>query len=169
MIWSVAEGGRGRRWREVVRAGEGIAHSLLLETDPEHRFRHLELSTPSGVLTLHPEPDRTLHGHAVVRDGVQPVAGLGWDEGGIVVLDGSVVCALAAAALLRSGLGPGWSGARHAVRIASSLLVEVGPVDVELDSDGRWRIGVGPALTIDDDGLPELADGESWELESDGS
>src|SRR5689334_12470317 len=72
ITWSVAEGHRGRRWREVVRVGggrPGIRHSLLLETDPDGRFNHLELSTEGGLLTLHPEGDGTLHGNAVVDHG----------------------------------------------------------------------------------------------------
>lgn len=165
VIWSVSEGSRGRRWREVVRAGEGIAHSLLLETDPDHRFRHLELSTPSGLLTLHPEPDGTLHGHAVVSDGVEPVAGLTWDEDGIVVIDGSVVCVLAAAALLRPSLEAGSSLAQHAVRIPPTLWVEVGPERVAREPGGRWRVGQAPALAIDPVGVPELTGGATWELE----
>jgi hypothetical protein len=100
VIWSVAEGSRGRRWREVRNAGSAIASSLLLETDPAGRFSHLELSTPSGLLTLHPEPDGTLHGHAIVSDGVEHIEGLAWDADGIVLLDGSTVCRLAAAATL---------------------------------------------------------------------
>ena len=70
VTWSVAEGRRGRRWREVVRAGEGIRSSLLLELDPDGRFSHLELSTAAGLLTLHPEPDGTLHGNAVTAEGI---------------------------------------------------------------------------------------------------
>ena len=168
VIWSVAEGSRGRRWREVVRAGEGIAHSLLLETDPEHRFRHLELTTPSGLLTLHPEPDGTLHGHAVVSDGVRPVAGLPWDDAGIVVVDGSVVSVLAAVALLRA-IAPDSSLEVHGVRIPMTLQVAVGPVGVANESPDRWRIGDEPELTVDAAGVPQLVDGSTWELEIDGS
>ncbi len=76
VVWSVAEGSKGRRWREVRNVGGGVASSLLLETDAAGRFSHLELSTPSGLLTLHPEPDGTLHGHAIVSDGVEHVEGL---------------------------------------------------------------------------------------------
>lgn len=169
VVWSVAEGSRGRRWREVVRAGEGIAHSLLLETDSEHRFRHLELGTSSGLLTLHPEPDSTLHGHAVVSAGVKPVAGLPWDEDAIVVLTGSVVCVVAAAGLLRGAVEAHSTGARHAVRISPALALDVGPVGVEHEAGGRWRIGDAPALAIDAAGLPQLDGGETWELEIDRS
>ena len=56
VVWSVAEGRRGRRWREVRTAPDGgVVSSLLLETDPDGRFSHTELATPAGLLTLHPE------------------------------------------------------------------------------------------------------------------
>jgi hypothetical protein len=165
VTWSVAEGTRGRRWREVVRAGEGIAHSLLLETDMEGRFSHLELSTPSGLLTLHPEADGTLHGHAVVSDGIEHVAGLRWEPDAIVALDGSVVCMLAAAHLLRPRLPAGESRAQLSARIPPTLWVEVGPVRVGRAAGGEWQIGDGPPLRIDPVGLPELTGGEVWPLE----
>ena len=83
VVWSVAEGSRGRRWREARSTAAGIKTSLLLETDPSGLFAHLELSTPTGLLTLHPETDGSLHGHAVVGErgeelGVEHVVGLAW-------------------------------------------------------------------------------------------
>ena len=78
VTWSVAEGRRGRRWREVRTREEGIVARLLLETDPDGRFAHLELSTAAGLLTLHPEGDGTLHGNAVTADGVEHVVGVPW-------------------------------------------------------------------------------------------
>jgi hypothetical protein len=48
VVWSVAEGQKGRRWREV-RSRDGIVlSSLLLETFPDRGFAHLELSTAAG-------------------------------------------------------------------------------------------------------------------------
>jgi hypothetical protein len=167
VIWSVAEGRRGRRWREVVRSGEGIAHSLLLETDPDGRFSHLELSTPSGLLTVHPEGDGTLHGHAVVSDGVEHVRGLAWEPDGIVVIDGSVIAVVAAAALLKPLVAAGTSRAQHAVAIPPTLWLAVGPVRVERAAGGQWRLGDGGPVEIDPAGLPRLAGGEIWDLESD--
>jgi hypothetical protein len=168
VIWSVAEGRRGRRYREVRRAGEGIAHSLLLETDPDGRFSHLELATPSGLLTLHPEGDGTLHGHALVSDGVEHVAGLAWQPDGLVVVEDSVVCVLAAAGLLRPPLGPGTSLAAHAVWIPPTLWVEIRPVRVGR-ADGTWQLGADAPIAIDPRGVPDLTGGETWALEDDGS
>jgi len=86
--WSVAEGRQGRRWREAVVVGGGLRHSLLLETTPDGRFSHLELSTPAGLLTLHPEGDGTLHGNAVLAGGLRHVAGLAWDRDELVAAEG---------------------------------------------------------------------------------
>lgn len=165
IIWSVAEGRRGRRWREIRRAGEGIGHSLLLELDPDGRFSHLELSTPSGLLTLHPEGDETLHGHAVVSDGVEHVAELAWEPDGIVAVEGSIVCAAAAAGLLRPVLDAGASRAHHAVRVPPTLWLEVGPVRVARAAGGSWQLGAESPVVVDPRGLPELTGGETWPLE----
>lgn len=165
VIWSVAEGRKGRRWREVRNAGAAVASSLLLETDPDGRFAHLELSTPSGLLTLHPEPDGTLHGHAVVSDGVEHVAGLAWDRDGIVLLDGSTVCRVAAATQLAAGIATGTSAARLAVVIPPTLWLEVKPVRIERLADRSWRFAAEDPLELDRRGLPELRGGEIWPLE----
>jgi hypothetical protein len=165
VIWSVAEGGKGRRYREVRRAGEGIAHSLLLETDPDGRFSHLELSTPSGLLTLHPERDGTLHGHAIVSDGIEHVAGLDWEPDGLIAIEDSVVCAMAAAHLLRPTLAAGSSLASHAAWIPPTLWVEIRPVRVGRAAGGAWQLGSGGAIEIDPTGLPLLAGGEVWPLD----
>src|SRR5215208_2384288 len=73
VIWSVSEGSRGRRWREVVYSGDRVFAALLLETHPTGTFAHLELATASGLLTLHPEGDDTLHGNVVASTGIEHV------------------------------------------------------------------------------------------------
>ena len=56
LLWSVAEGRRGRRWRSVRRNPAGVLVSdLLLEVDPEGRWTRLELATARGILVLHPD------------------------------------------------------------------------------------------------------------------
>ncbi len=167
VVWSVAEGTRGRRWREVRNVGGGVATSLLLETDPAGRFSHLELATPSGLLTLHPEGDGTLHGHAIVSDGVEHVEGLAWDADGIVLLDGSTVCRLAAAATLAAAVATGSSKGHLAAIVPSTLWIEVKPVRVERIDDGTWRFGAEDPFALDRRGLPVLRGGEVWPLERD--
>jgi hypothetical protein len=165
VIWSVAEGGGGRRWREVRNAGQAVASSLLLETDPAGRFAHLELSTPSGLLTLHPEADGTLHGHAVVSDGVEHVRGLAWDADAIPLLAGSTVCRAAPIQVLDETLEPFSSRAHLAAVIPPTLWIEVKPVRIERIDKGIWRFGAEEPFAVDRRGLPILRGGEIWPLE----
>lgn len=144
VTWSVAQGRRGWRWREVVRTGEGIRSSLLLELDPDRRFSHLELSTPTGLLTLHPEGDGTLHGNAVTLRGIDHIRGRPWSPGVLIGLDGSAVCRAIAAAT--------GHGTVDALRITLDLSLS----RVRLDADPQ---------DATPDGLPRLADGASWPLD----
>lgn len=167
VVWSVAEGSRGRRWREIrnTPGGHGIASSLLLETSAAGRFTHLELSTPSGLLTLHPETDGTLHGHAIVSDGVEHVEGLAWDSDGIVLLEGSTVCRVAAAAILADAVAIGTSKAHLAAVLPPTLWFEVKPVRVERIDATTWRFIAEEPFAVDRLGLPALRGGEIWPLE----
>jgi hypothetical protein len=145
-IWSVSEGSRGRRWREMRRtANGGLIASLLLETHPEGRFAHIELSTAAGLLTLHPEADGTLHGNVIREAGIRHIEGLPWTPTSIVLVDGSV---LASAAALRTLLG----------RVADGVRISL-----ELDI-----VAIQEAISgeVDDDGLPMLADAAAWPLEA---
>jgi hypothetical protein len=165
VVWSVAEGKRGRRWREVRSHDSGVASSLLLETDPEGRFTHLELSTSAGLLTLHPEDDGTLHGNLVTPKGVEHVRGLRWDAERLVLLEGSIVCQAAAAELLRGRSAFGSSESRPAVVVPRTLRLEAAQVHVERITGAEWRFGDRPPIRLDDRGLPQLHEGESWPLE----
>jgi hypothetical protein len=165
VVWSVAEGSRGRRWREVRNAGHAVASSLLLETDTTGRFTHLELSTPSGLLTLHPEGDGTLHGHAIVSDGVEHVAGQAWDADGLAMLEGSTVCRLAAVGGLSDLIAAGTSRAHLAAVIPPTLWLEVKPIRIERIDVTTWRFGDEEPFSVDERGLPILRGGEIWPLE----
>ena len=167
VIWSIAEGSRGRRWREVRNVAGGVASSLLLETFVDGRFAHLEFSTPSGLLTLHPEGDGTLHGNAVVSDGVEHVTGLRWEPDALALLDGSTVCRLAAVDLLARSADAIDSHAHLAVVIPPTLWLEVKPVRVERIDTTTWRFGSEEPFAVDERGLPVLRGGEIWPLEQD--
>jgi len=160
VVWSVAEGQKGRRWREVRSRDGVVLSSLLLETFPDRRFAHLELSTAAGLLTLHPEPDGTLHGNAVTAAGVHHVAGLPWPAGSVVVVDGSAVAIAAATWLALTA----WGDRSHAVRMP---IVTVSPA---LDVRGGTIPGDGLSHeSIDTDGLPILGAGAIWPLEVEAS
>jgi hypothetical protein len=142
VTWSVAEGRRGRRWREVVVDPAGaVRSSLLLEVDPDGRFSHLELSTAAGLLTLHPEVDGTLHGNAVTAAGIRHIRGRAWDRDRAIRLQGSTVCEAAARR-------PDGTTARSALVIGLDL--------------GLAESDVPPPAA---DPLPWLEGGTTWPLE----
>ena len=146
VVWSVSEGSRGRRWREIRgTANGGLITSLLLETHPDGRFAHIELSTATGLLTLHPEADGTLHGNVITEAGIRHIEGLPWTPRSIVLVDGS---ALGSAAALRTLV----DGVAHGVRISLELDVVA--------------IHEAISVEVDDDGLPMLADAAAWPLEA---
>jgi hypothetical protein len=161
----VAEGRRGRRWREAIVGDDGLRHSLLLETAPDGAFSHLELSTPSGLLTLHPEADGTLHGNVIEAGGIRHVVGLPWEVSGVVDVEGSTIAGAACGRLLAGAVGPGESARRTILRTTAGLLITTGPGLVERPDADSWRIAGGPPVRADADGLPLLADASTWSLE----
>lgn len=161
----MAEGRHGRRWREAIVGPGGLRHSLLLETSPEGRFSHLELSTPAGLLTLHPETDGTLHGNVIETGGIRHVVGLPWDGGGVVDVEGSAVAGAACARLLGGEVPAGGSARRAVLRITAELLITTGPGIVERVDEATWRIAGGAPCRVDTTGLPTLPDAETWPLE----
>jgi hypothetical protein len=167
VVWSIAEGRRGRRWREVRGRDDRALSSLLLETNPAGQFAHLELGTPSGLLTLHPERDGTLHGNVITPEGVEHVSGHAWDANGIVLVEGSTICQAAAAELLGRA-APVWSSASvPSVTIGPKTLWldDFYPIRVERVTAAKWRFGDREPIRIDDRGLPILDEGETWPLE----
>jgi hypothetical protein len=164
VTWTVADGSKGRRWREVVTDGLAIRHSLLLETAPDRRFSHLELATPTGLLTLHPEGDGTLHGNVVGAGGVRHIVGLPWSRDGLVDLAGSTITAAACAWLLER-VEPGPTSPVTVLGISRTLDLEPHPVAVARRWDGSWGIAGASRFAADLDGLPVLEDGPTWPLE----
>jgi len=165
VTWSVAEGRRGRRWREVRVADGSVVSSLLLETDPDGRFSHTELSTAAGLLTLHPEADGTIHGNTVGADGIGHVVGLPWDRDGLLLVEGSAIAAVAGIDRLRARMVDGASAEVAAILVGLDLALTAGPVTVARSGAGAWRVGDGPSLALDERGLPVLAEGSDWPLE----
>jgi hypothetical protein len=166
VTWTVAEGRKGRRWREVVARGADVVHALLLETDPNGRFSHLELALAGGLWTFHPEPDGTLHGnHVAAPAGVRHIAGRPFAPDDALIVEGSPVSLAAiawghaAGALVRPVGG--------VVIGADGTLVEQTEVRIERLTATRWQVGEGTPVEIDEAGLPVLDDGETWPLEVD--
>lgn len=144
VLWSVAEGRRGRRWRSLRRDAVGtVVADLLIEVDHSGRWTRLELATAAGILTLHPERDeRSVHGNVVTEGGVVPLA-LPWSPDHWLLLPDEPVAAAALGSDAENPIsGPG-------------LVVEarLEPVEVEAAAAPRRP----------PDGLP----GASWPLEVD--
>jgi hypothetical protein len=171
LTWSLADGRRGRRWRAVTTLDAVITHALLLEVDLDGRTARLELTTPVGLLTLHPDQDGTnLHGNVVGAQGVRHIA-LPWSDAHGLSVDGRPIVDAVSAHRLAATCGVGEGVAVEVVAIAPDLSIRSETVRFERVADGTWRIS-GPAgertLTIDPRGIPTgLADAEEWPLELD--
>jgi len=141
VMWSVAEGARGRRWRWTLASAAGLRHAGLIELDAEGRFARLELETGEGMLTLHPDPDRQfVHGNIVRPRGVDPVEVAWSDDDGL--------------AIERDPFGSAVAGRRGSGWV-------VGP-DLQLRrEDGEDT----RALELDERGVPRLDDAREWPLE----
>jgi hypothetical protein len=147
VVWSVAEGERGRRWRWTVRRPDGLVTAGLVERAPDGAFRRLELATASGLLSLHPEPDsRSAHGNAVLDDGVRPIA-LPWEPGWGIAIRGDAFGTAVT----------GWDG--RGVVLDPDLLT----VQPALEAADE------PILPLDPRGVPTLTEPAEWPLEESGS
>lgn len=165
VVWTVSDGRRGRRWREVRADGGGaVVSSLLLETDPADQFLHAELATAAGLLTLHPETDGTLHGNVVTVDGVRHVAGLRWSEDGALLVDGSAIALTAAAHALRERTIVGSSMRLVVAHVTPGLDVAISTAEVERLGPDLWRIE-GREIKVDSEGVPAFAGARTWPLE----
>ena len=141
VIWSVADGARGRRWRWTITTGEGsLLHVGLIELDPAGRFARLELAAAAGLLTLHPAPDgRLAHGNVVRRDQVDPIE-IPWSIQTSIALNGDPFGTAIA----------GWRGRGWVVRDDLTL--------VSMPSSQ-------PILMLGQRGVPILSDAVEWPLE----
>jgi hypothetical protein len=173
LVWTVAAGAKGRRWRSVTTHGDGrMEASLLVETTPDGRLVKLELATGEGLLTLHPGGDPVrLHGNVVRASGVEHIA-LPWTAGHALLAGASPVTAAIAVEGAAGGIGVGEGANVPAVEVGIDLRPRPATWHVARVSDRRWRLLAadgGPSLLLetDADGLPTAADGSSWPLELD--
>jgi hypothetical protein len=168
VLWSIAQGRRGRRWREAsVRLGR-LAGARLLEISPEGRLQRLEVDAPTGMLTLHPSEDgSTLHGNAVTPDGVRHLA-LPWGPSHRLVVAGSIGSVAVASQGLDTLIQPGGSTALRGISIDADLTIGEGSVRIERVGLTGWRVSapefaVECSADLDPDGVPQ--EGVSWSLE----
>jgi hypothetical protein len=171
VTWTAAEGRNGRRWREVVSQDGTVLHALLLETDPDRRFSHLELARADGLWTFHPEPDGTLHGNHVggSKPDVTHIAGWPFAPDDALVIEGSPISLAAIAWRWARTLAPGEvapPGIGGVMIRPGSELVRVPGLRIERLSATRWQVGEGSAFDIDEAGLPVLSGGTIRLLEA---
>ncbi len=171
LVWSVAGGQRGRRWRAMTSRGGHMLEARLLEVDGRGRPARLEITNAAGVLTLHPEPSGGLHGNVVMPDGVRHLS-LDWSDTHEIAVDRSPI-ATAVTALRLSTVVPVGEG-RDIDVVAVTLDLEVRPGTRRFDriSETTWRITGGDetrSLTIDERGIPiwpdDRGDAAEWPLE----
>ena len=164
VTWSVAEGGRGRRWRWSVADKRGAfvaAHTV--ELDPEGRFIRLESAAGGGLLTLHREADGSVHGNRVAERGVAHLT-IEAPAPELVVV-GSTPLGLVA---VMAGLGAlGEPVELDVVDVLDDLGVRVVAASVRQPHADAWEVRLDRGrfgATVDDAGLP--ADSEAWPLET---
>lgn len=172
LTWTVADGHGGRRWRAITVAGDRLLHTLLLEVEPDGSLSKLEVATPEGLLTLHPEPDASmLHGNVVRAAGIERVT-LPWSQAHILMLGASPVTGSVAAGSLASRIGVGEGASVPAIEVGKSLAIRRATWRAARTGERRWRLLAadgGPSVTLelDDDGVPTGLDtAADWPLDS---
>lgn len=165
LTWTEAEGARGTRWREALEREGRLVRALLLEVSTAGRPTRLEMTTPAGLLTLHPEPDESaLHGNVVGPGGVRHLA-FDWSPDHELLVLGSPASMAVTVRRIAPELMVGAS------RIVELLLIDDGLVprlvreSVERESPLTWRMA-DSRFTVDDDGRPVPADEVLWPLEA---
>jgi hypothetical protein len=174
LVWSVADGRRGRRWRAVASLDGVISHALLLEVDVEGRPGRLELTTAAGMLTLHPDDSgEWLHGNVVTPDGVRHLR-LPWSSEHVLEIHGRPIASAVTAHRLRGEVAVGERRTISTVLITADLKVSEATRDFVRLSESKWSIeggfGVGEAVTVEVDPrgiLVGLKDREEWPLDLD--
>ena len=169
LVWTVADGRRGRRWRATAVAAGGVTHAVLLEVGVEGRLSRLEVATPAGLLTLHPEAaGTTLHGNVVTPEGVRHLT-LPWSPDHGLEIDGRPIASAVTALRLAGSTAVGEGrlvpvvaiGPDLALREEERRFVRVSATAWRIESDGPERV-----LAIDERGIPlGLAEGREWSLE----
>jgi len=170
LVWTVADGRRGRRWRAMTTVHGALTHALLLEVDPEGRLSRLELTTAAGLLTLHPEHHATeLHGNVATPDGMRHLT-FAWSPEHALQIEGRPLASAVAARHLAARIAVGEGTQVPVIVIDTALLPRSAVAHVERIAEYRWlfeRDGVVEQFTLDADGVPiGLADALDWPLEA---
>ncbi len=154
LLWSIAEGSQGTRWRASTRGPNGLLWDMLLEVGADGRPGRLEMTAPAGQLTLHPERDgSSAQGNVVTMAGVRPLS-FPWSARHWFESRQSPITTAAMVRSLRADVGVGEFRHVPGLHIDGALQVWRGERGVVRLSDSRWSI--------------EEADGSRWELSLNG-
>ena len=169
VLWSVAEGGRGRRWRAAVAREGSLQRVILVETGVDGRVTRLEVEDAAGLLTLHPDhAEAVLHGNVVTPSGIRHIT-LAWTPTHELLVAPVGFSAAHVAWRLSPTVGAGEQVGVEAVVVDADLEIRAERLRIERSTDGRWVVVTaagGVAVEIDDDGLPAGLDAaETWPLE----
>jgi hypothetical protein len=139
---------------------------VLFEVDRAGRPSRLELTTPAGLLTLHPSADqREIHGNVVsaTGEGVRPLA-FPWGPEHELEVVGRPLASAVALHRRRAEVSVGQGGEFDVLSIDRGLQVAAERRRFERLSEDLWRVG-SLELEIDAAGLP--IGGSRWPLEAD--
>lgn len=179
VTWTIADGERGRRWREVTarpigadtadRGSGGVAHAVTMETGHAGQWLRLEVAAPAGLLSLHPDRDGSINGNLVSEAGVRHIA-LGAVEPPLVDVRDSLVAETALCRALERVVTAGEGSTVSVVRVSSTLDVEVSELQV-MRTDARiWELTDADGIrtvSMGDRGAPVTVDaGAKWPLET---
>ncbi|MEO8230429.1 MAG: hypothetical protein ABI628_11805 [Chloroflexota bacterium] len=166
IVWSIADGRRGRRWREVASLDGRVVRSVLLETNPAGRLTRLEVAAAAGLLTLHPDAGETaLHGNVVMPAGIRHLTFAGTS----LMVQGSPAATAIAVARVADGIEVGATMQADMIGIDDRLEPRVRAWAISRIEPRTWRLVELSAteevvVRLDEDSLPILA-GEVWPLE----
>ncbi|HSS36851.1 MAG TPA: hypothetical protein VLR93_11305 [Patescibacteria group bacterium] len=171
-VWSVADGGRGRRWRSIVRGRDGdLLDALVVETGTNGPLIRFEAVAAAGLMTLHPnQAGSILHGNVVEEAGIDHLT-LEWsDDHALLSFDEPILVA-ACLGRLRSEMPPG-TERRVPVLYVDPVSLDLLPGDVVVTRttpDG-WRLvdpqdGLKRVFELDRAGVLVLPGEVRWPLE----
>jgi hypothetical protein len=176
VTWTIADGERGRRWREGTAAAgttdgtaAGLAHAVTMETGHAGQWLRLEVAAPAGLLSLHPERDGSINGNVVSEAGVRHVA-LGTIEPPLVDVRDSLVAETALCRALERLVAAGEGSTVSVVRVLPTLEVEVAELQVMRTDARTWELTDADGIrtvSMGDRGAPVTSDaGAKWPLET---
>jgi hypothetical protein len=179
VTWTIADGERGRRWREVTAsaarpnptegASGGVAHAVTLETGHAGQWLRLEVAAAAGLLSLHPDRDGSINGNVVSDAGVRHVA-KGVVQPPLVDVRDSLVAETALCRALERQVAAGEGSTVSVVRVSPTLDVEVAELQVMRTDARTWELTDADGIrsvSMGDRGAPVTSDaGAKWPLET---